>query len=71
MTAFKIKNNIPWDDMLLELIPEIIIRNSLTNASINAKTLYQKTKDIKLSDIGLSSQHIEDYLNKNFHTGNF
>lgn len=66
--AFKIKC-IPWEDILLELIPEIIVRNSLTNSSINAKTLYQKTKDLKLSDLGLQSQHIEDYLTRNFHTG--
>ena len=60
----------PWDDLLLEIIPEILAKHSFNPTNINAKKLFDKTKDIKLSDLGLSVTHLENYLSKHYNTGN-
>lgn len=60
--------SVPWDDLLLELVPEILIKNAIPVKDITAKRVWDKTKDIRLVDLGLTQQMVEDYLVKQYKT---
>src|SRR4051794_32929992 len=51
--------SINWDQLVRELFPSVIIKFGMSPKQLNGKKLWEKLKDIKLSELGLTESMVD------------